>query len=103
MKNRDVLYDRNQAFTYVTLGPKNVHLKCMLDTGSQVNVIPLGTFKQLGIADQLNPSSELFGYAGSPLSTVGSCKLAVSVGDQTYDTYFHIVDPKGRHAPPILG
>lgn len=67
VKNPDVLYDHNQAFTYVTLGPKNVHLKCKLDTGSQVNVIPLGTFKQLGIADQLNPSSELSGYAGSTL------------------------------------
>ena len=36
----DVLYDQNQAFTNVTLGPNNVPVKCNLDTGSQVYVIP---------------------------------------------------------------
>ena len=99
----DVLYDQNQAFTNVTLGPNKVPVKCKLDTGSQVNVIPISTYKQLGITDQLSPSSDLSGYAGSPLRTLGSCKVAVGVGDKVFDTYFHVVDPDGRHAPPILG
>lgn len=62
----DVLYDQNQAFTNIALGPKCVLVKCKLDTGWQVNVIPISTYKQLGITDQLSPSSELSGYAGFP-------------------------------------
>ena len=97
------MYDQNQAFTNVTLGPNNVPVKCKLDNDSQVNVIPISTYKQLGITDQLSPSSDLSGYAGSPLRTLGSCKVSVGVGDKVFDTYFHVVDPDGRHAPPILG
>ena len=99
----EVLYDQNQAFSNVTLDPNNVPLKCKLDTGSQVNVIPISTYKQLGITDQLSPSSDLSGYAGFPLRTLGSCKVAVGVGDKIFETYFHVVDPDGRHAQPILG
>lgn len=48
----NVLYDQNQAFTHITVGLKNGLLKCKLDAESQINVIPLCTYKQLGIADR---------------------------------------------------
>ncbi|XP_062610827.1 uncharacterized protein K02A2.6-like [Saccostrea cucullata] len=76
-----VSYEQNQAFTHVTIGPNNVPVKCKLDTGSQVNVIPVSTYKQLGVADQLSSSSNLSGYAGSPVKKLGSCKVAVKFKD----------------------
>ncbi|XP_062612393.1 uncharacterized protein LOC134274154 [Saccostrea cucullata] len=69
LNKSDARYEQNQAFTHVTIGPNNVPVKCKLDTGSHVNFIPISTYKQLGVADQLSPSSDLSGYAGSLVKT----------------------------------
>ena len=44
------MYERNQAFTNISLGLNNINVlvKCKLVTGSQINVIPISTYKQLG-------------------------------------------------------
>ena len=46
----NVMYERNHAFTNVSLGLNNINVlvKCKLVTGSQINVIPISTYKQLG-------------------------------------------------------
>ena len=39
----------DQTFATVNIGPKKTPIKFKIDTGSQVNIIPLSTFRELNI------------------------------------------------------
>ena len=39
---------REQAFVEIKVGPKQVPIKCKLDTGAGINVLPLKYFDNLG-------------------------------------------------------
>ena len=43
----------DQAFATVNIGPKKTPIKFKIDTGSQVNIIPLSTFRELNIKHPL--------------------------------------------------
>ena len=90
----------NQVFVNVELGNKKTPISFKLDTGSQVNVIPLYVFHQLGCNDLESTSQRLFGYGGKPLKVEGKCTLACSYKGPQEHHQFYVVSTQ---APPILG
>lgn len=68
----------NQVLVNIERGNKKTPIGFKLDTGAQVNVIPLRIFHKLGCNNQEYMSQRLFGYGGRPLKVSGKCTLACS-------------------------
>ena len=72
-------------------------IKFKIDTGSQVNIIPLSDYNMMHGKPTLAKSRvKLFGYAGDFLKTVGECTLPVN----EHKLEFFVVDTSQS---PILG
>lgn len=97
------LSESEQAVANIKLGKQGTDLKFKLDTGAQVNVIPLSVFHQLKTTCklQLQPTSRtLTGYGGQPLVVKGMCKMHCAYKDCSMMLDFYVVNTK---APPVLG
>lgn len=68
----------NQVFVDIEIGSKKIPVSFKLDTGAQVNVIPLHVFHQLECNNLESTTQRLFGYGGKPLKVEGKCTLACS-------------------------
>lgn len=73
-----------------------------LDTGADVNIIPLNKLKQLNVTESelTRTSIKLHGYSGSELKVVGKCFLKLKYKTNIYILDFLIVD---TDSSPILG
>lgn len=72
-----------------------------MDTGAQVNVIPLHTFNRLQAQCKLTPTKHsLTGYGGQMLTVKGTCALPCRYKDKETLMNFYIVNTQ---APPVLG
>ena len=60
-------------------------------------------FKTLHISNPLAKSHGLNGYTGFPLKSEGVGRVNVQFQGNGYNLDYHVIDPEGRHAPPILG
>ena len=56
----------NQVFVDIDIGNKKVPVSFKLDTGAQVNVIPLHVLHQLGYDNLESTTQRLFGYGANP-------------------------------------
>ena len=90
-----MVVSNNECFS--TFQVNGVCIKFKIDTGSQVNVLPLNIFKQMSKRPHLNTAKiRLIGYTGDALSVVGRCELIV----QGHPLEFYIVR---TNQSPILG
>ena len=103
VKNNEAYAELNVNVMHANDVTSNSTLNCKLDTGSQVNVLPLDVFRHMHVPYPLRQAHKLQGYGGSPLKSLGVCSLDVSCKGQQVRTDFHVVDPRGKTAPPILG
>ncbi|MES9881310.1 MAG: hypothetical protein ABW185_10560 [Sedimenticola sp.] len=72
-----------------------------LDTGSQVNVIPVDPFKRLQVKPKLHSTNvKLTSYSGNEIPTVGACILKVAHKDKTVNLHCIVTKQKST---PILG
>ncbi|XP_052797485.1 uncharacterized protein K02A2.6-like [Mya arenaria] len=91
-----------QVFAEFKVGPSNLSVQFKIDTGSQVNILPYKTFRDIGIKSVLEAShSKLSAYDGSTLNVKGCITLRCNHPGtgQTKDVYFHVVD---THSSPLL-
>ncbi|XP_060600522.1 uncharacterized protein K02A2.6-like [Ruditapes philippinarum] len=98
-----VTVKNGQMFTEILIGNSKKAVQMKLDTGSQVNILPLSTFQGLGIKAPLEkPTSKLTAYNGNSLHCKGQITLPCShaVSGQAKNVTFHVVDTK---SPPLLG
>ena len=59
----------DQAFATILVGLKKTPIKFKIDTGSQVNILPLSKFQELNIKHPMAPpESQLSSYTGDPLN-----------------------------------
>lgn len=92
-----------QAFADIKMGKQGTTLKFKLDTGAQVNVIPLSAFDQLEdeCRLQLQPTTRMLtGYGGQALAVKGMCNIYCTYKKSSMMLNFYIVDTR---APPVLG
>lgn len=79
-------------------------IKFKLDTGSEVNVIPLNVYKTFDIScntvSSVNNNVKLEAYGGFMIQPLAKMKLKCTVGNVSADLEFVIVD---NNAMPILG
>lgn len=77
-------------------------IRFQLDTGAKCNVLPLTTFKELGLnCDQLALSkTNLKSYSGLRVKPVGNIILQCKYQDHVSDNSFEVVDLPSE---PILG
>ena len=68
----------NQVFVNIEIGNGKTPISFKLDTGAQVNVIPLHVFQQLLCNGLESTTQRLFGYGGKPLNVEGKCTLICS-------------------------
>ncbi|RXN11580.1 Retrovirus-related Pol poly from transposon [Labeo rohita] len=93
--------DTEQAFADILLGVEETEVSFKLDTGAQVNVIPLHTFDRLKAQCKLLPTKHsLTGYGGQVLTVEGTCALPCRYKDRETLMNFYIVNTQ---APPVLG
>ncbi|KAK0141090.1 hypothetical protein N1851_021892 [Merluccius polli] len=100
---RGHMSDSEQAFADIKLGKQGTVTKFKLDTGAQVNVIPLSLYHQLHETRrlQLQPTTRMLtGYGGQQLAVKGMCKINSAYKERDMTLDFYIVDTK---APPVLG
>ena len=84
----------NQVFVNIEIGNKKTPISFKLDTGAQVNVIPLHIFHQFGCHNLEYTSQRLFGYGGKPLKVSGKCTLACSYNGTQEHNQLCIVSTK---------
>ena len=83
----------NQAFASVNIGPKKTPIKFKIDTGSQVNIIPLSNFRELNIKHPLlPPETQLSSYTGNPLNVRGTINLNCRYKAKQIETLFYVVE-----------
>ena len=69
--------NHNQA-EYATLCVNNTEVKLKLDTGAEVNVIPVKTYKSLASTSRISlkkPAVNLIAYSGKPVPVKAVCNL----------------------------
>lgn len=92
----------SQAFTEIGVGPKRYQVKFKIDTGSQVNILPLSVFQKVGTKRALNCLNlQLRTYNGTPLATEGTISLHCTLTHTKCKKYveFHIVKTNSQ---PLL-
>ena len=87
-------------FVDIEIGNKKIPVSFKLDTGAQMNVIPLHVFHQLECNNLERTTQRLCGYGGKPLKVGGKCTLACSYKRTQGQHHFYVVSTQ---APPILG
>ena len=83
----------DQAFATLHVGPQRTPIKFKIDTGSQVNILPLSKVYDLKIKHPLAPpGSQLSSYTGDPLNVKGTISLNCSHKGKQTQTLFYIVE-----------
>ena len=82
---------KDQAFVELTCNGTKMPFK--IDTGAQVNVLPISDFDKLSIKQPLTQSTvTLRGYGGRELDTLGMCDLNCTYKDINRNLQFHVVN-----------
>ena len=86
----------------LSTGSKAKAVSFKLDTGAQVNVLPLKLYRKLGLpAILLKPTSiRLTSYSGNPLKVEGKVSLQGQYKETTKTLDLYVVQTS---APPVLG
>ena len=110
---------RHQAFTRVSMYPtdtsgktagKPIEMKCKLDTGASVNVMPLAAYKLINPSELDKDNrpirgfgqdrTTLRGYSGNIIKQYGTRLIKAFWNNKYWAILFHIVDTQG---PILLG
>ncbi|CAB3983559.1 Hypothetical predicted protein [Paramuricea clavata] len=92
---------QNQA-EYATLSVNNTEVKLKLDTGAEVNVIPIRTYKALATTTRIQlrkPTVNLVAYNGKPVPVKAVCNLQCKYRGEEYDLEFYISESPSE---PVL-
>lgn len=92
----------DQLFVNILLGVSdhNTEVRCKVDTGAQINCIPMHTFKKLNCTFPLEPSRTLLtSYSGDRLKVHGKVNLTCQYKERTTKTDFFVVESS---AQPLL-
>ncbi|CAK1583539.1 unnamed protein product [Parnassius mnemosyne] len=86
----------------VNLMINNKSINFKLDTGADVNILPLYYLPQIGVSDKdlLKTNTKLSGYSGTAIKVVGKITLKVYYKSKMYMLEFKIADVKSM---PVLG
>lgn len=101
--DEQVIYSINKSQDWsADLKINNNMVTFKLDTGADVNVLPLYLLPKLGISesDLIKTNTKLNGYSGAKISVVGKINLRVFFKTKLYVLEFKIADVK---SVPILG
>jgi hypothetical protein len=91
----------DQAFRYLNIGPGRIPIKFRLDTGSQVNILPMKYLKPIGSLSSLKQATKHpYDYRKSRLDTVGEQRIQHTYRDKIKDINFFMVK---TDAVSILG
>ena len=89
-----------QVFVEVKVGPKQVPVKCKLDTGAGVNVLPPKYFDKLGTKLMLIKTAvKLYSYSGERLNTKGKAVLKCTYKNTIRLSEFYVVQ---TDSPSVL-
>jgi hypothetical protein len=91
----------DRAFVQISIGPNMTPVNFKIDTGSECNIIPHDTFRNLKLSSPLEPpDSKLTSYSGDLIKVIGKVRLPCSHLSDKIDALFYVV---GNKAPPLLG
>ncbi|KAI8506223.1 hypothetical protein Bbelb_156500 [Branchiostoma belcheri] len=89
----------DQAFVDLHVEEMSRSLRCKLDTGAQVNVLPEKVWQQLKHKRVMPATTRLYGYGNVPLEVRGKCRLTCSYKGKSGVLEFYIVR---ADAAPVL-
>ena len=99
----NTVHSGGQPYTTLHVGCDSVPMKFKVDTGAQLNVIPITAFDTLAESRMKKLKStqvRLTGYSGNVVPTTGTCRIECKLRDKPHTLEFFIAD---THATPILG
>ena len=99
----NTVHSGGQPYTTLHVGCDSVPMKFKVDTGAQINVIPITAFDTLAESrmQHLKPTQvRLTGYSGNIVPTTGTCRIECKLRDKQHTLVFSIAD---THATPIIG
>ena len=82
----------------VEISGKKLEMK--LDTGSQVNVLPIKVYNKLSSSPLRKSRCRLISHSGHKLNTIGKATLLVGTKEKFSPVEFQVVDHKSQ---PVLG
>ena len=100
----NTVHSGGQPYTTLHVGCDSVPMKFKVDTGAQINVIPITAFDTLAESrmKQLKPTQvRLPGYSGNVVPTTGTCRIECKLRDKPHTLEFFLI--ADTHATPILG
>jgi len=95
---------KKNGWTEIVKVNDNCKINFKLDTGSDIDIIPLSIFKQLNCNSKLNKTYlKIKAYGGFSIKDVGSVELVCEANKEKICTRFIIVDDSKTRCVPILG
>ena len=83
----------NPTQWFVNVNVQGSPLKLLVDTGSEVSVLPKNTFCALGLTKVTGSNATLAGYSGQNIPVIGKVSLPVELkGAPIVDTTFYVTD-----------
>ena len=83
----NTVHSGGQPYTTLHVGCDSVPMKCKVDTGAQINVIPITAFDTLAESrmKQLKPTQvRLTGYSGNVVPTTGMFRIECKLRDKPH-------------------
>ncbi|CAG9136508.1 unnamed protein product [Plutella xylostella] len=102
--NKDETKDKEDIKRHMTMVEiRGKEVKALIDSGSDVNVISMDVYQQIGSPECFD-DNKIYTGLGSQVKSVGQCLLSVMVNGQEYkDVSFVIMDTKDVPHSMILG
>ena len=89
----NTVHSGGQPYTTLYVGCDSVPMKFKVDTGAQINVIPITAFDTLAESrmKQLKPTQvRLTGYSGNVVPTTGTCRIECKLRDKPHTLEFFL-------------
>ena len=91
VEHKSVSISKGKTKWIETLLINSKPIECKVDTGAEVNVIPIQSLRGLGIERAEKTSASLMGYSGDAIPTVGKLALDVGIpGQQAVQNRFYV-------------
>ena len=96
----NTVHSGGQPYTTLHVGCDSVPMQFKVDTGAQINVIPITAFGTLADScmKQLKPTQvRLMGYSGNVVPTTGTCRIACKLRDKPHTLEFFLSLTLAQH------
>ena len=76
---------------HVQVGDNQLHLRALVDSGAEVNTIPMEVYKQISQEPLESVQATISGITGNPVSVAGTTILQIQINGSSYPHKFFVL------------